>query len=105
VPAKTPGGKATGRGDPDLDETLDDAEDDGSDEGERDIRSENAQFADERIDEFHWEHLPWFTSCSQITHQASKAFPTDKVSVAVTPEISTASRPRQRGKKFVKSRR
>ena len=29
--------------------------------------------------------LPWFTSCPQITLEASKAFPAEKVSAAVTP--------------------
>jgi hypothetical protein len=36
--------------------------------------------------------LPWFTSYPQITPQANKAFPAEKVSVAVHPGLSTAGR-------------
>ncbi|SDJ37483.1 hypothetical protein SAMN05444171_1906 [Bradyrhizobium lablabi] len=82
---KTPGGMATGRGVQIWTGSLDDAEHNGSDEGERDISGDNAQSADES----HGNILPWFTSCPHITHQASKAFPAEKVSVAVAPGTST----------------
>jgi hypothetical protein len=86
---KTPGGSATGRGVQIWTGSLDNAEHDGSDEGERDIRGDNAQSADES----HGNTLPWFTSCPHITLKVSKAFPAEKVSVAVTRGISTAGRP------------
>src|SRR6266436_5937695 len=98
---KTPGGGATGRGVQIWTGSLDDAEHDGSDEGERDVRGNNAQSADES----HGNSLPWFTSCPHITPKASKAFPAQKVSVAVTPGIFTAGGCGQHGKKFVKSTR
>jgi hypothetical protein len=86
---KTPGGRATGRGVQIWTGGLDDAEHDGPDEGERDIRGDYTQSADES----HGNILPWFTSCPQITRKASKAFPAEKGSVAVTPGISTAALP------------
>src|ERR1700710_1619599 len=98
---KTPGGGATGRGIKIWTESLDDAEHDCSDEGEGDISGDNAQSADES----HGNSLPWFTSYPHITHKASKAFPAEKVSVAVAPGMSTSAGCGQRGKTFVNSTR
>ena len=82
---KTPGGKATGRGVQIWTGSLDDAEHDGSDEGERDIRGDYTQPADES----HGHSSPLVHVVLAITRKASKAFPTEKVSVAVAPGIST----------------
>src|SRR3954452_11746499 len=52
---KTPGGSATGRGVQTWTGSLEHAEHDGADEGEGNVRSNNAQSADERTHEGHWE--------------------------------------------------
>ena len=89
---KTPGGwndpnrralKKSGLGVP---EALEHAEHDGADKGECDIRGDNAQSADERTDEGHWE-LSLLTSLTSLPANAeiSKPFRTEKVRAAVSP--------------------
>ena len=68
--------------------SLDDAEHDGSDEGERDIRGDYAQSADES----HGHSSPLVHVVLAITREASKAFPAEKVSVAVATGIPTGRR-------------
>ena len=76
---------------PSLDGSLEHAEDNGANEGESDIRSNNAQSPDERT-YGPLGTLPWFTSARQ-EHQGSKAFPAQKVSVAVPPALLPARTP------------
>jgi hypothetical protein len=61
---------------------LEHAEHDGPDKGQRDIDRNNAQFADERTREGHWE-ISLFTWLPAVTTNASKPFRTGKVSAAV----------------------
>jgi hypothetical protein len=67
-------------------EALEHAEHDGADKGECDIRGDNAQSADERTDEGHWE-LSLLTSLTSLPANAevSKPFRAEKVSAAVSP--------------------
>src|SRR5215217_7252355 len=82
---------------------LEHAEYNRADESECNIRGYNAKSADERTYEIHWGRLPGFTSCAHITLKASKAFPAQKVSVAVHPPFLHRRQPRKHGEKFVKS--
>ncbi|WP_426436225.1 hypothetical protein [Bradyrhizobium genosp. P] len=66
---------------------LDNAENDGADEGERDVRGHNAQLAQQRTREVHWD-APLVHNAARINDKASKTFPAKKVSAAVPPGIS-----------------
>jgi hypothetical protein len=56
---------------------LEHPEHDGADKGERKIRGNNAQLAGESHGK-----PPWFSSQVVVTHEASNAFPPEKVSLA-----------------------
>ncbi|MGY3587341.1 hypothetical protein ACVIGB_003605 [Bradyrhizobium sp. USDA 4341] len=60
---------------------LEHAENDGADEGERDVRGHNAQLAQQRTREIHWE-APLAHNAARINAKASKRFLAEKVSLA-----------------------
>lgn len=59
---------------------LEHAENDGADEGERDVRGHNAQLAQQRTREIHWE-APLAHNAARINAKASKRFLAEKVSL------------------------
>ena len=100
---KTPGDIATGRFRLLLTEVLEHAEHNRADEGECNIRGYNAKSVHERTCEIHWERSLGFTSCRQITIEASKTFPTPKGRFPVRYAANAVAGSGNHGKKFVKS--
>jgi hypothetical protein len=68
---------------------LEHAEHDRADKGECDVGGNNAQSADERTHEGHWERSP-IRVAAHCDVEANKPFGAEKVSAAVARDISTA---------------